>query len=152
MYCLRSWLMTSRLSPGRDLREKHPGAVPLYERIVDRLDGDDRLVPVSEKKKPSQRTDRSRGVVDPRMVVPLKNPLVYSDRDAALVKQAAQMEVNAYPRLTGCWIDAAGRRLFVDTGCETHCLAQAGQQQDTNIVSFGESTWFHAKTLKRAIF
>lgn len=88
------------------LRQKKAGATAFYQRTVDRLPADDRMVQVydeavyytlemfSEKKKPGPRTERTQGVVDPRMVIPLKNPLVFSDEDAGLIPQTVQMEVN----------------------------------------------------------
>ena len=162
------------------LGERKPGAAPFYQRIVDRLEGEDRVVGVydeavyytleifPDKKKPDARTDRSRGVVDPRMVIPLQNPLKYSDKDAALVTQAAQMEVSEEcdtlltvshfeNGLQGSEQDFATRiaedaeyaRLVVDFSSipdaprfvipkTAYWITAAGGQQEVKIVSFGE--------------
>lgn len=86
--------------------KKAPGAVPFYVREVDRLVGDNREVPVFDEavyytlemfagaKRPEPRKDRTSGVLDPRMVVPLKNPLTFSDHEESQIPQTVQMEVN----------------------------------------------------------
>jgi hypothetical protein len=83
-----------------------PGATPFYVRAIDRLVGDNRNVPVfdeavyytlemfSDTLRPDPRKDRTSGVLDPRMVVPLRNPLKFSDQEESQVPQTVAMEVN----------------------------------------------------------
>lgn len=71
------------------LREKTAGATPVYYREVERLAEEARTVDVYDeavyytleifpsKKKIERRTDQSSGVVDPRMIIPLRYPLVF---------------------------------------------------------------------------
>jgi hypothetical protein len=88
------------------LREKTAGTTPVYRRNVERLAEDARAVDIydeavyytlelfSSKKKPERRTDQSSGVVDPRIMIPLKYPLVFGDKYAARAANTAQMEVD----------------------------------------------------------
>lgn len=88
------------------LRERITGAPPVYCRNVERLAEDVRMVDVYDeavyytlelfpaKKKPERRTDQSSGAVDPRMIIPLKYPLVFGDKYAARAVNTAQMELD----------------------------------------------------------
>jgi hypothetical protein len=88
------------------LREKAAGTAPVYRRNVERLAEDVRTVDIYDeavyftlelfpsKKKPTRRTHQSGGVVDPRIIIPLKYPLVFGDKYAARAANTAQMEVD----------------------------------------------------------
>jgi hypothetical protein len=88
------------------LREKTAGATPVYHREVERLAEETRTVDVYDeavyytleifpsKKKIERRTDQSSGVVDPRMIIPLRYPLVFGDKFAARAANTAQMDVD----------------------------------------------------------
>ena len=89
------------------LREKTADAPPVYRRKVERLAEDVQTVDVYDeavyftlelfpsKKKLERRTDQSSGVVDPRIIIPLKYPLEFGDKYAARAPNTAQMEVDA---------------------------------------------------------
>jgi hypothetical protein len=88
------------------LRTKAADTAPVYRRNVERLAEDIRMVDVydeavyytlelfSSKKKVERRTDQSSGVVDPRMMIPLRYPLVFGDKFAGRAANTAQMEVS----------------------------------------------------------
>jgi hypothetical protein len=85
---------------------KEQGA-PFYTRTVDRLDPEDRMVPVFDeavyytlKLYPEQRQlgleqDQSSGVVDARLVIPWLTSLEFHNEGAKFVKQMVNMETSA---------------------------------------------------------
>jgi hypothetical protein len=86
------------------LSDKASGGPPFYSRVVSRLQHDQSVAVYDEsvyytlelfpaKKEVGSRTDRSTGVVDPRVVIPWRDRFVPRETTAREIRQSVQMDV-----------------------------------------------------------